>query len=101
MAEFDFQKLGNDRNSQNLKRAITSPVGRLVVGDITKGEVVSVDTAEGGTATVAARRTGAILLSIVSTDGGTIEFQYSITDTTLTVTKHGSSPDGTFKFWVF
>ena len=37
MANFDFQKLGNDRFSQNIKRSINNPVGSIVTGDITKG----------------------------------------------------------------
>ena len=101
MAEFDFQKLGNDRNSQNLKRAITSPVGRLVVGDITKGSAVVVEM--DGTETeksvgVTARRTGALLISVDFADMN--EIHWSISDTTLTV-RVNTARTGSATFWVF
>jgi hypothetical protein len=100
VAEFDFQKLGSDRFSQNIKRAITNPVGSLSTGDISKGVAVDVEfSAETTqTATVAPRRTGAILLD-VGLDS-ICEIIWHIEDTLLTVTLNASRT-GTVKFWVF
>ena len=100
MAAFDFQSLGLDRLSQNIKRAVTNPTGTLTTGDITKGELVSV-TFSGSleeTVTVSPRRSGAIMLDIALDGIG--EIYYGIIDTTLTVTLNNNNT-GTIKFWVF
>ena len=101
---FDFQKLGIDRLSQNVARSVNQPVGALVTGNITKGEVVSVTVgtstvgATSATATVSGQRTGAIL---ISTDCIAHRYAWSISDTTLTVTTSGSASGEAFEFWVF
>ena len=102
MAEFDFQKLGSDRFSQNIKRAVTNPVGNVVTGDITKGEIVTVGpdfTGNSATATVAPRRTGAIMIAR-SGAADTHLHAWTISDTTLTVTQ-SNAVDTTYTFWVF
>ena len=92
-----FQKLGVDRISQNIARAVNSPRGALVTGDITSGEVVSVSISSNeGSATVAQRRTGAILLSNPSAT----DLRWSISGTTLSVEQLGGG-DSTVEFWVF
>jgi len=96
-----FQKLGVDRISQNIARAVNSPRGSLVTGDITAGEVVSVTITSGeGSATVSQRRTGAIPIGQnMSYGGGDRGFSWSISGTTLSVETYGD--DGTMDFWVF
>ena len=99
MAAFDFQKLGLDRMSQNIKRAVTTPAGVLTTGDITQGQVVDVEL-EGNdeaTATVASRRTGAILLG---NTGDVSDIKWSISGTTLTVNANANRT-AIFSFWVF
>jgi hypothetical protein len=99
MAEFDFQKLGLNRLSQNIKRAVTSPAGVLTTGDITKGEIVDVElkAEDSGSATVAARRTGALLLGYT---GDIADIQWTISGTKLVVTAN-SNRTSSFSFWVF
>ena len=100
---FDFQKLGLDRLSQNVARAVNNPVGTLVTGNITKGEVVSVviDGDTTGSATVSARRTGAIPISVeISGASPVCEYKWSISGTTLSV-ELNASRDATIQFWVF
>jgi hypothetical protein len=102
VAEFDFQKLGSDRFSQNIKRAITNPVGNVVTGDITKGEIVTVGpdfTGNEATATVSPRRTGAIMIARTGTTDTHLRAWY-IVDTTLTVTQNNAE-ETTYTFWVF
>ena len=97
MATFDFQKLGLDRAAQNIARAVNSPNGRLVTGDITKGEVVEVSiTSNSGTSVVKARRVGAMPISNPSGN----DLQWSISGTTLSVSQSGGG-DQTVAFWVF
>jgi hypothetical protein len=96
---FDFQKLGLDRLSQNIKRSVVSPQGVLTTGDITKGAVVEVEVRSDttGTSQVADRRTGAVLLGHDCTDH---RFEWTITGTDLIVTLTGSG-EYNFTFWVF
>ena len=100
----DFQKLGLGKVATSLGKSIGGLGGgtsTLFTGDITKGEIIQIGIASGddsGTATVAARRTGAILLSVESEDF--TEYTWSITDTTLTV-EQNDSDESTYTFWVF
>ena len=96
----DFKKLGLDRIATGISSAVNRPTGRLVTGDITRGTVVEVvvDGGTTGSATVSARRTGAIL---ISTDCIAHRYAWSISDTTLTVTTSGSASGEAFEFWVF
>lgn len=101
MSEFDFQKLGNDRFSQNIKRAITNPVGNLTTGSLTAGSKVVVEfdgTSANATATVSPRRTGAILISVDL--NAMNEIHWSISGTTLSV-RTNTARTGTVTFWVF
>ena len=97
---FDFQKLGLDRLSQNIARSVNSPVGSLVTGDITKGEVVEVtfDSESEKTAIVSKRRTGAIPINVALSS--VCEMFWAISETTLTVSLN-TSRSGTVSFWVF
>jgi hypothetical protein len=108
MAEtFDFQSLGLDRLSQNIKRAITNPSGnRPNTGDITGGEVVEVSIAVGdttGSAIVGSRRTGALPLQVqigpTATDH--CEYKWGISDETLTVAINVDTRSVDITFWVF
>jgi hypothetical protein len=100
VANFDFQKLGNDRFSQNIKRSINNPVGSIVTGDITKGEVVALEFTNESTAsaTVTSRRTGAIPINTALDN--MCEFHWTLTGTTLSATLNVSRT-GTLEFWVF
>lgn len=100
MSAFDFQRLGTDRNSQNIKRAITNPTGTLTTGDLSAGTrtTLTFDAETSQTTTVAARRTGALMLD-VQLDGMS-EIHWTIADTVLTVTMN-TARSGTISFWVF
>jgi hypothetical protein len=100
---FDFQKLGMDRMSQNIKRAVDKPTGKLTTGDITKGEIVKVTVTAGdttGTATVTSRRTGAIPIAFETVEAQT-EWGWAISGTILTVTMLAEAEDTVATFWVF
>lgn len=93
----DFQKLGLDRISQNIARSVNRVTGTLVTGDITRGAVVEVSIeSNAGSATVKARRVGAIPISNPSAN----DLKWSISGTTLSVSQSGGG-DGTVAFWVF
>jgi hypothetical protein len=112
----DFQKLGLDRLTNNISKAIggstafgVGGVPALTVGDITTGDIVEVEmdgTAGPSTYVVNTkeRRTGAILLR--STCGVPMESTPELADTgggglgTLTVHYTGSPTGSTF-WWVF
>jgi len=96
----DFTKLGFDRLTGNIARAVNQPTGRLVTGDITRGDVVEVNLniASTGSASVKPRRTGAILIGASFTGNG--EYRWEINSTVLTVTANADLT-GTFTFWVF
>ena len=102
MATFDFQKLGSDRFAQNIKRAVSNPVGTINTGDVSKGTVVTVGpdfTGNSTSATVAPRRTGAIMIARDG-DSDTFLHSWTITGTTLTVVQN-NAVDTTYTFWVF
>jgi hypothetical protein len=102
VSEFDFQKLGSDRISQNIKRAVTNPVGNITTGDITKGAVITVGpdfTGNSATASVAPRRTGAIMIARDGVEDTHLR-AWSIVDTTLTVYQNNTK-ETTYTFWVF
>jgi len=96
----DFQKLGLDRIAQNIARSVNSPTGTLTTGDITRGDVVTVQfpgTTE-ASAKVKARRTGAILIDNPCT---TADYRgHTISGGVLTVKFSGNISD-TLTFWVF
>ena len=99
---FDFQKLGIDRLSQNVARSVNQPVGALVTGDITRGEVVTVGpdfTGNSASATVSARRTGAIMIQREGTTDTHLR-AWVIEGTKLTVYQHNAAAT-TYTFWVF
>jgi len=100
VATFDFQKLGNDRFSQNIKRSVNNPTGSIVTGDITKGEIVALtfDAETEATQTVSSRRTGAVLIN-TSLDG-LCEIHWTVTGTTLSAVLN-TGRSGTLEFWVF
>ena len=95
----------------NLDRAINSaPGGNPVVGNIARGEVVTVEVPEDatgsgistdvGSADVGPRRTGAILIGMELI--GDCERKWGIVGTTLTVEHNAASNAyGTYTFWVF
>lgn len=97
----NYQKLGLDRLSQNIARAVNKPTGNLVTGDITKGKVVTIEftAGNGGSAEVGPRRVGAIPLSAIF-DGVSREMKWDIQDTTLVLTLN-SATTGLVSFWVF
>jgi len=100
----DFTKLGFDRLTGNISRAINKSNGRLATGDITKGEVVTVAITSGNSAstTVKPRRVGAMPLEIRTDGAGAMgEYIWQIDGTVLTVFKNGGGADATFTFWVF
>lgn len=96
----DFQKLGLDRLSHNLGRSVNNPTGGLFTGNITKGDLVTVefDAEAVGTATVKARRTGAMPTSIILDAEPRLRWEMS--GTTLTATIH-TALTGSITFWVF
>lgn len=98
---FDFNKLGLDRISQNIAKAVNNPTGGVVTGDITRGEVVEVTfkNATEATANVKERRTVALPGSF-SDLSDTKELCWGISGTKLTV-KVNTSYTGTISFWVF
>lgn len=94
-----FKRIGSDRLNMGIAGATNSPTGTLFTGDITKGSVVAVefDNSTTGTATVSARRTGAIPLN---QPFNTDSWKWSIDGTKLTVVYQGNQT-GTSLFWVF
>lgn len=94
-----FNRFNSNRDSINMAKAVNSPGSSVTTGDITRGEIITVDLAatNEGTASVAPRRTGAVL---ISTTGGFADYQWSISGTTLTVGT-SASVSTTFTFWVF
>jgi hypothetical protein len=109
----DFRKLGADRNSIAINKAIggpiSGPVRYPVTGDITTGEIVRVEwesspplPASTPTATViVGLRKVAALLSSYDTSGKDFD-SWSIDGQTLTVTLDADGVDGDVAdFWVF
>jgi adenylosuccinate synthase len=99
----NFKKLGLDRVTMNISKAFESGIGTggLITGDITRGEVVTVDLESGaGSATVKDRRVGALPLAVnlVATNES---FNWSISGTTLSVSDANSANGGSITFWVF
>ena len=96
----DFKKQGLDRMATGISSAVNQPTGRLVTGDITKGEVVTVEITSGeGSATVSARRTGALELAR-SLDADFFIYAQNTSGGKLTVSGNGT-PSGTITYWVF
>ena len=96
----DFQRLGFDRLSQNIARAVNSPSGGLVTGDITRGDVVTIELSNSasGSAQVKSRRTGAVLID--STVTGSDYQGHTIEGTTLTI-NYSTATSGAVSFWVW
>lgn len=97
----DFRKLGTDRNSIAVAKAVGNVIspGGIVVGDVVRGEVVTVSLSASttGTASVKDRRVGALPLNQPFDDD---QVQWDISGTTLTVTLLAPKT-GAMKFWVF
>jgi hypothetical protein len=100
MASAPFKKLGNDRFSQNVANSINSPSTNLVTGNIGKGKAYDVEFAASTSETVyvGARRTGALIMSIVNQ--GHTDYKWAISGGYLTVDCAASST-ATLSFWVF
>jgi hypothetical protein len=99
----DYKKLGLGRSEVGIAKSVGTGQSTLTTGDITKGEVVTLTVESGDTsasATVAARRTGAIPLSFTAT-GGETEWSWSIEGTTLTLNTLSEPDDQVGVFWVF
>lgn len=96
----DFTRLGFDRLTGNISRAVNKPTGRLTTGDITRGELVTVsfDNDSEASTTVKPRRQGA-LISDVDLDN-MCEIHWTINGTVLNVTLNVSR-SGSITFWVF
>lgn len=95
-----FQKLGLDRISQNIAKAVNDPTGTLFVGDITRGDVVTVtfSAADTGSTQVKDRRVGAAPIN-VDLDA-VAEYIWTISDNVLSVTLNAPKT-GTISFWVW
>lgn len=105
-----FQKLGNDRMSQNIKRAVSTNAGGIVTGDIARGEAVVVKfgdqktppgATDASTAEVGSRRTGAFPIAFDQANPATAAgVRWFISDGTLDVLLT-TGINGTITFWVF
>jgi hypothetical protein len=104
VAEFDFQKLGNDRLSQNIKRAITNPVGTISTGDISRGELVThtTDSSDVEYVGIRSRATACLLVGCWFENSGSADWNYRLeaSENRIAVKTSTSTPC-TFTFWVF
>lgn len=99
---FDFQKLGLDRMATGIAKSVTGGQSTLSTGDITKGAVVTVGpdfTGNSASATVSARRTGAIMIQREGTTDTHLR-AWVIEGTDLTVYQNNAAAT-TYTFWVF
>jgi hypothetical protein len=95
----DYRRFDSDRTSINTAASINNPGTRLNVGDITKGEVVTVEfigTNEGST-TISSRRVGAALIGVT---GDVSDIKWNVAGTKLTVNANANRT-AVYTFWVF
>lgn len=100
----DFQKLGFDRMSQNIARAVNSATGTITTGDITKGEFVEHTTSSSSVEYIKIREraTGCIPVTVWFTNSGSAETNWQLdTANNRIAVKCNTSTPCLFRFYVW